>query len=47
MPCLIGRNGVEKQFGVALNERETAKLNASIDYIQLAMKDAKTGPFKQ
>lgn len=46
MPCLIGRDGVEKQYGVSLDEWETAKMNASIDYIQLAMKDAKTGPFK-
>ncbi|ADG93222.1 Lactate/malate dehydrogenase [Arcobacter nitrofigilis DSM 7299] len=43
MPCIIGREGVIKQIAVSLNEWETKKLQESIDYIKLAMKDAKTG----
>lgn len=43
MPCIIGREGIIKQIPVKLNEWETKKLEESIDYIKLAMKDAKTG----
>lgn len=43
MPCIIGRNGVEKQLEIALDAQELAWLHQSAQYIQEAMKVAKTG----
>jgi L-lactate dehydrogenase len=43
MPCIIGRNGVEKQLEIALDEQELEWLDQSAQYIQKAMKVAKTG----
>lgn len=43
MPCIIGRNGVEKQLEIALDEQELEWLHQSAQYIQEAMKVAKTG----
>jgi L-lactate dehydrogenase len=43
MPCIIGRNGVEKQLEIALDEQELEWLHQSAQYIQEAMEVAKTG----
>lgn len=43
MPCIIGKNGVEKQLEMALDEEELAWLHQSAQYIKEAMKVAKTG----
>lgn len=43
MPCIIGKNGVEKQLEIALDEQELEWLHQSAQYIQEAMKVAKTG----
>jgi L-lactate dehydrogenase len=43
MPCIIGSNGVEKQLEIALDEQELEWLHQSAQYIQEAMKVAKTG----
>jgi L-lactate dehydrogenase len=43
MPCIIGRNGIEKQLEIALDEQELEWLHQSAQYIQEAMKVAKTG----
>lgn len=43
MPCIIGRNGVEKQLEIALDEQELEWLHQSAQYIQETMKVAKTG----
>lgn len=47
LPALIGRDGVEKVFPVALDEWETQKLRESIAYIQETMAQAETGPAYQ
>lgn len=44
MPCIIGKDGIIRRIAPELDEWETRKLNESIDYIQKAMKEAKTGP---
>ncbi|WP_321341617.1 hypothetical protein [Breoghania sp.] len=44
MPCVIGREGVLKQLPVTLNAWEKEKMEASIAFIQNAMRDAHTGP---
>ncbi|WP_066288213.1 L-lactate dehydrogenase [Bacillus sp. FJAT-29937] len=43
MPCVIGRNGVEKQCEIKLDEQETEWLHKSAKYIQETMEVAKTG----
>ncbi|TPW31854.1 L-lactate dehydrogenase [Martelella alba] len=47
MPCMIGREGILRQLPVTLNAWETEKLNASISFIQSAMRDADTGLHKR
>lgn len=44
MPCIIGREGILKQLPIKLNKWETQKLEESIAFIKLTMRDAKTGP---
>lgn len=44
MPCVIGRNGVERQLEIPLDKEETKWLKESAEYIKKAMKNAKTGP---
>ena len=44
LPCIIGREGILKQLPVKLNDWETKKLEESISFIKVTMKDAKTGP---
>lgn len=46
MPCIIGKNGVEKQLEIELDEEERNMLHDSADYIQETMKVAKTGKEK-
>ena len=46
MPCIIGRNGVEKQLEIALDKQELEWLHQSAQYIQEAMKVAGTGKAK-
>lgn len=46
MPCIIGKNGVEKQLEIELDEEERDMLHDSADYIQETMKVAKTGKEK-
>jgi L-lactate dehydrogenase len=46
MPCIIGKNGVEKQLEIALDEQELEWLHQSAKYIQEAMKVAGTGKAK-
>jgi L-lactate dehydrogenase len=46
MPCIIGRNGIEKQLEIRLDEQETAWLHKSAKYIQETMKVAQTGKEK-
>ncbi|AGK52081.1 L-lactate dehydrogenase [Bacillus sp. 1NLA3E] len=43
MPCVIGRNGVEKQVEIALDTQELEWLHQSAEYIRETMKVAKTG----
>lgn len=43
MPCIIGKNGVEQQLEIELDEKEMKLLHASAQYIQEAMKQAGTG----
>ncbi|HLR59810.1 MAG TPA: L-lactate dehydrogenase [Pseudogracilibacillus sp.] len=43
MPCIIGKNGVEQQLEVELDEEEMKLLHKSAQYIQEAMKQAGTG----
>lgn len=43
MPCIIGRNGVEKQLEITLDEQEMEWLHKSAKYIQETMKVSKTG----
>lgn len=43
MPCVIGRNGVEKQLEIPLDDRETELMRKSAKYIQETMKVAQTG----
>jgi len=43
MPCIIGRNGVEQQLEIELDEQELEWLHQSADYIKEAMKVANTG----
>ena len=43
MPCIIGRNGVEKQLEIELDEKELELLHKSAEYIQETMKVAETG----
>jgi L-lactate dehydrogenase len=43
MPCVVGRNGVEKQLEIPLDERETELMHKSAKYIQETMKVAQTG----
>lgn len=46
MPCIIGRNGIEKQLEITLDEQETEWLHKSAKYIQETMKVAQTGKEK-
>ncbi|MFD2209527.1 L-lactate dehydrogenase [Virgibacillus halophilus] len=43
MPCIIGRNGVEKQLEIILDAQEMEWLHQSANYIKEAMKVAGTG----
>ena len=43
MPCIIGRNGVEKQLEITLDSQELEWLHQSAEYIKETMKVAKTG----
>jgi L-lactate dehydrogenase len=43
MPCIIGRNGVEKQLEITLDSQELEWLHESAEYIKAAIKVAKTG----
>lgn len=43
MPCVIGRNGVEKQLEVSLDSQELEWLHQSAEYIKKTMKVANTG----
>lgn len=43
MPCIIGKNGVEQQLEVPLDDQELEWLHQSVEYIKEAMKVAKTG----
>lgn len=43
MPCIIGKNGVEQQLEITLDEQEMQWLHESAEYIKEAMKVAKTG----
>ncbi|WP_379971497.1 L-lactate dehydrogenase [Ectobacillus sp. sgz5001026] len=43
MPCVIGRNGVEKQLEIALDSQELELLHQSAEYIKETMKVANTG----
>lgn len=43
MPCIIGKNGVEKQLEIELDEEEMDLLHASAKYIQETIKEAGTG----
>ncbi|GER66587.1 L-lactate dehydrogenase 2 [Weizmannia acidilactici] len=43
IPCVIGRNGVERQLEIGLDEQETAWLHESAKSIQETMKTVKTG----
>src|SRR5699024_341056 len=46
MPCIIGKNGVEQQLEIELDEEEMKLLHESAAYIQETMKIAKTGKDK-
>src|SRR5699024_2911940 len=46
MPCIIGKNGVEQQLEIELDEEEIKMLHESAAYIQETMKVAKTGKDK-
>ena len=43
MPCIVGRNGIEQQLEIELDEEETELLHQSARYIQETMEVAKTG----
>src|SRR5205807_2120569 len=43
MPCIIGRNGVEKQLEIALDGQEIEWLHQSAEYIKETMKYVNTG----
>lgn len=43
MPCIIGRNGIEKQLEMALDPQELEWLHQSARYIKDTMKEAGTG----
>ncbi|MEN1966647.1 L-lactate dehydrogenase [Lentibacillus sp. N15] len=43
MPCIIGKNGVEKQLEIDLDAQEMEWLHQSADYIKKAMEVAGTG----
>ena len=43
MPCVIGKNGVEQQLEIELDEQEMELLHKSAAYIQETMKIAETG----
>ncbi|WP_156289432.1 L-lactate dehydrogenase [Oceanobacillus salinisoli] len=47
MPCIIGKNGVEKQLEIELDEQEMDLLHKSAAYIQETMKIAQTGKEKK
>lgn len=46
MPCIIGKNGVEQQLEIKLDEEEMELLHKSAAYIQETMRQAKTGKVK-
>lgn len=46
MPCIVGKNGVEQQLEIELDEEEMKLLHASAQYIQETMKVAGTGKDK-
>jgi len=46
MPCIIGKNGVEQQLEIELDEEEMKLLHKSAQYIQETMKIAGTGKAK-
>ncbi|MED4207530.1 L-lactate dehydrogenase [Neobacillus mesonae] len=43
MPCIVGKNGIEKQLEIELDPQELEWLHQSAEYIKEAMKVAKTG----
>lgn len=43
MPCIIGKNGVEKQLEIALDDQEMEWLQKSAEYIKETMKSVNTG----
>jgi L-lactate dehydrogenase len=47
MPCIIGKNGVEQQLEIELDEEEIELLHKSAQYIQETMKIAGTGRDKR
>ncbi len=47
MPCIIGKNGVEQQLEIELDEEEMTLLHKSAQYIQETMKIAGTGKHKK
>lgn len=47
MPCIIGKNGVEQQLEIELDEEEMTLLHKSAKYIQETMKIAGTGKHKK
>lgn len=47
MPCIIGKNGVEQQLEIELDEEELKLLHISAQYIQETMKIAGTGKEKR
>ncbi|WP_067724585.1 L-lactate dehydrogenase [Oceanobacillus damuensis] len=47
MPCLIGKNGVEQQLEIELDEQEMELLHKSAAYIQETMNIAETGKDKK
>lgn len=46
MPCIIGKNGVEQQLEIGLDDEEMTLLHESAAYIQEIMKIAETGKEK-
>ncbi len=47
MPCIIGKNGVEQQLEIELDEEEVKLLHKSAQYIQETMRIAGTGKDKR
>ncbi|RLL39990.1 L-lactate dehydrogenase [Oceanobacillus piezotolerans] len=47
MPCIIGKNGVEQQLEIELDEQEMELLHKSAAYIQETMRIAETGKIKK